>query len=66
MDKEHLILEKLEKIEKEVEEIREHMVDVDTILTEEERRLLEQSKKREKEGKLFSIEDIDNVRNKDR
>ena len=64
MKSEQIILEKLEKIEKELWEIREHMVDADTILTEEERRLLDASIKNEREGKLVSIKELDNVRNK--
>lgn len=66
MKTEQLILEKLEKIEKNVEDIKEHMVDVDTILTAEERALLDQSIKNEKEGKLVSLEEIEDARNQDR
>ena len=63
---EQKILEKLDVIEKELEDIREHMVDVDTILTVEERRLLDESIKHEKDGTLVSLEDVENVRNKTR
>ena len=42
------------------------MVDVDTILTEEEKRLLDESIKHEKEGTLVSLEAVKNVRNKTR
>ena len=66
MKSEQLILEKLKKIEKEVGEIKEHMVDVDTILTAEERIMIDKSIKHEKDGKLVSLEDIENVRNKTR
>ena len=62
MQSEQLILEKLDKIEKDVKEIREHMVDADTILTAEERRMLDESVKHEKEGKLISLEELENVR----
>ena len=51
MKSEQLILEELKIIRKEVEEIKEHMVDVDTILTTEEKIMLDESIKREKEGK---------------
>ena len=61
---EEQIIQKLEKIEKEVEEIKEHMVDVDVILTEEEKRLLDESVKHEEEGTLVSLEELKNVRNK--
>jgi len=64
MKSEQLILEELKIIRKEVEEIKEHMVDVDTILTTEEKIMLDESIKREKEGKLVSLEEIENVRNK--
>lgn len=63
---ENRILERLERIEREVIEIKEHMVDVDTILTEEERKLLDQSFIHEKEGKLISLEELEHVRNKTR
>ena len=63
---EQQILEKLDRIEKEVKDIREHMVDVDTILTDDERRLLDESIKHQKEDKLISLEELDNVRNKSR
>ncbi|MFC1774819.1 hypothetical protein ACFLZN_00705 [Nanoarchaeota archaeon] len=59
---ENRILDKLEKIEKDLSEIKEHMVAVDTILTVEERELLDESVKNEKEGKLVSLEDIENAR----
>ncbi len=66
MEIENRILERLERIEREVIEIKEHMVDVDTILTEEERKLLDQSFIHEKEGKLMSLEELEHVRNKAR
>ncbi len=64
MQIEQQILQKLQKIENDIEEIKEHMVDVDTILSEEERILLDESLKHEKEGKLISLEELENVRNK--
>ena len=64
MSIEQQILQKLLKIETDIEEIKEHMVDADTILTEEERKLLDESLKHEKEGKLISLEELENVRNK--
>ena len=54
----------IESLKKDVTEIKEHMVDVDTILTEEERKLLDQSIIHEKEGKLISLEELENARNK--
>ena len=61
MEIEQQILEKLNRIEKEIKDIREHMVDVDIILSEEEIRLLDESIKHEKEGKLISLEEIEKV-----
>jgi len=61
---EQQILKKLDKLEREVEEIREHMVDTDTILTFEERRLLDESFVHEKEGVLISLEDVEDARRK--
>ncbi len=63
---EQKILEKLDFLTSEVEEIKERMVDVDVILSEEERRLLDESLKHEKEGKLVSLEELENVRRKAR
>jgi hypothetical protein len=61
MKTQQVILEKLEKIEKGVEEIKEHMVDVDTIITEEEKKLLDESIEHEKEGKLVPLEKLKNA-----
>lgn len=58
------VIKKLDTMKVELDYIREHMVDVDTILTEEERRLLDESIKHEKDGKLISLEEVENVRNK--
>ena len=54
----------LEFLKKEIIDIKERMVDVDVILTEEERRLLDESVIHEKEGKLISLEELENARNK--
>lgn len=61
-----LVLKKLDGIVSELDYIREHMVDVDTLLTEEEKLLLDESVKHEKEGKLTSLEEIEHVRSKAR
>ncbi len=58
------IIARLDKIEKVLKQIQENMVDVDTIITEEERRMLDESLKNEKTGKLVSLKAIKNVRNK--
>ena len=58
------ILSKLSHLEKELGEIKEHMIDVDVIITEEELKLLNRSIENERKGKLVSLRDIENVRNK--
>jgi len=55
---------RLDKIEKTLRHVQENMVDVDVIITEEERRMLEGSVENEKSGNLVSLEEIKNVRNK--
>ena len=57
---------KLDRIEKTLKYIQENMIDVDVIITEEERRMLDESVKNEKSGDLVSLEEIKNVRNKAR
>jgi len=58
MKTEQLILEKLEKIEKEVGEIRENMPDKDMFLTSEEELLLEESYENEKKGELVTSDNL--------
>mgnify|MGYP001561265458 CR=1 FL=1 len=48
----------LELIKKEVAEIKEHMIDVDTILTEEDFKVLQDYKKEKAEGNLISSEEL--------
>jgi len=55
---------RLARIEKTLKFIQENMVDVDVIITEEERRMLDESLENEKAGNLVSLEEIKNVRNK--
>ncbi len=57
---------RLDRIEKTLKYIQENMVDVDVIITEEERRMLNDSVENEKSGNLVSLEEIKNVRNKAR
>lgn len=64
MQTERVILKKLEKLEREVKKIKKQMIDVDTILTSEEKQLLDDSKLHEKEGLLASIQEIEDVRHK--
>jgi len=52
------IYETLVELKREVNFIKNHMVDVDTILTPEENIELNESLKELEEGKTFSFEDI--------
>ncbi|MEK6848327.1 MAG: hypothetical protein AABX65_01715 [Nanoarchaeota archaeon] len=63
MEQQSIIL-RLDRIEETLREIKNSMVDVDVIITEEERAMLNESVKNEKEGNLISLEAIKNVRNK--
>ncbi|NCN98649.1 hypothetical protein COU62_01750 [Candidatus Pacearchaeota archaeon CG10_big_fil_rev_8_21_14_0_10_35_219] len=49
---------RLARIEKTLKFIQENMVDVDVIITEEERRMLDESVENEKSGKLISSEKL--------
>ena len=57
---------RLDRIEKTLKYIQENMIDVDVIITEEERRMLDESVENEKSENLVSLEEIKNVRNKAR
>ena len=52
------IIQELKEIKKEIHFIKEHMVDVDTILTPKEEVELNESLKELKEGKTFSLDTI--------
>jgi hypothetical protein len=52
------IINRLDRIEKALREIQENMIDTDTILTEEERRMIDESVEHEKSGKLVSSEEL--------
>jgi hypothetical protein len=52
------IIERLDKIEEALKNIQETISDPDTILTEEEREMLDQSIINQREGKLISMEDL--------
>ena len=58
------IIDELRNLRIDVKFIKEHMVDVDTILTSEEKQLLDESIENEKAGKLISLEELERVRNK--
>ena len=54
MQAEQQILEKLEKIEKEVVEIKKHMVDADSVMTEEDYQALVAYREEKAASKLVS------------
>jgi len=58
MEETEQILNKLNEIKIEIEFIKEHMVDVDTILTPEEEKLLDESIENYKQGKTKSLAQI--------
>ena len=58
------ILTELKAIKQELHYIKAHMVDIDTLLTAEERVLLDESIKNEMRGKLTPLEELKNVRNR--
>ena len=58
MESEQLIFEKLEKIEKQVEVISEHMIDIDSIMTEEDYEALLSYREEKQGGRLISHEQV--------
>jgi len=57
------IVSRLDRIEKVLRSIQENLVEGDVIITDEERKMLNESVEDEKSGGLASLEDIKNVRN---
>ncbi|MBE0522671.1 MAG: hypothetical protein IBX39_10465 [Candidatus Methanoperedenaceae archaeon] len=57
-NRDSIFLHKLEKIEKDVAEIKKHMVDVDSIMTEEDYEALLKFRKEKSSGKLISHEQL--------
>lgn len=58
MNSEQLILEELKVIRKEVEEIKEHMIDVDTILDQGDLKAIEEAERELKEGRTIPLEQL--------
>jgi len=52
------ILEKLDDIKSELDYIKAHITDVDTILTDDDAESLKQAEREHKEGKTTSLEDL--------
>jgi len=63
MQAQQIIIDKLNKIEQGIENIKGKMIEIDFV-TEEERELLDESFKNEKKGTLVSLESLENARNK--
>jgi hypothetical protein len=55
---EEKVIKELDSIKEQLIEIREHMVDIDCILTDEERKLVDESYKNQREGKLISLSEF--------
>ncbi|MEK6903296.1 MAG: hypothetical protein AABW64_01450 [Nanoarchaeota archaeon] len=55
MNGEQLILEKLEEIKKDVQEIKEHMIDVDAILDQEDLKAIDEAENDLKEGRTITL-----------
>lgn len=62
MENENIILSKLDMIKAELDYIKKHMVDADSILTVEEEERLEQSLREFEEGKTISLEELEKKR----
>lgn len=58
MEATQLLLEKMEEIKKDLNFIKEHMVDADTMLSPEEMILLHQAREEEKRGETISLEQL--------
>lgn len=53
-----LILKEIREIKKEIAYIKEHMIDMDRILMDEEIMMLKEAEKEFQEGKTIKLEDI--------
>lgn len=58
MASETMIMGKLEEIKSELDYIKEHMVDMDSIMTEEDYEALQAYREEKKTGKLISHEQL--------
>lgn len=56
------IIEELKAIRRDLDFIKEHMVDIDTILTSEEEKILEEAMKEFREGKATKLEKLESER----
>jgi len=58
MTNEQLIMKKLDELKVELDFIKEHMVDVDTILTAEEAKRLDESLEAYKKANVVSLDEL--------
>jgi len=58
------VLDELREIKVDIKFIREHMVDIDTILTPEEEKRIDESIKEFEQGKTISLEDFEKEKSK--
>ena len=57
------ISQDLKAIREDLDYIKGHMIDMDTILSSEDKKLLDESFENEKSGNLTSLKELENVRN---
>jgi len=62
MESEKIIMNKLDMIKAELDYIKQHMVDVDCILTPDEEERLDESLVEFEEGKTISLEELEKER----
>lgn len=55
---EERVIKELDSIKKQLTDIREHMVDIDCILSDKERKLVDKSYEHQKKEKLTSLSDF--------
>ncbi|MDY9928037.1 hypothetical protein [Methanosarcina sp.] len=55
---EYKLFEELKFIKRQLGEIKEHMVDIDTLLTAEEKEIVSKSFEDEKRGKIIKFKDL--------
>lgn len=56
------IINRLDRMERTIEKIKEHLIDI--TMTDEERIMLDESVEHEKAGELISLGELEDVRNK--
>lgn len=57
-DFEERVIKELDSIKRQLTDIREHMVDIDCILTDEERKIVDKSYEHQKKEKLTSLSEF--------